>query len=305
MPRKTKPAFRFCRMSMGLTYSCPVDKEDHPIATHEEILEFIDKFGINMYLIGKELHANGKVHWHVYVKWVNLVESTNPHFMDLKGVHPNILKGKPGKGWINYCAKDKEYLTNFYEADPFTEALSMADADEAINNLWHSQPRFMLCQAHNIEPNLRKRLTPIYKYPVLYGPYPQYYYPYGWNPKEQALLLWGEPGVGKTTFARHLLNNDCIYIKGTLEGLKKIQFTKHLLLDEIYLVDADAQISREITDVPNGGTVKARYGDIYIPPGICRIFCSNYERPFRNPQGAVYGHRVFSHQVLGPNLRFA
>lgn len=311
MPRKTKATFRFCRKTIGLTYSCPTDKPDNPIQDHEQLLKLIQDRGPCLYIIGKEYQKDGKVHWHLYVKWESLVESTSPHFMDLAGVHPNVLKDKPGKGWIEYCTKDKDYITNFYEANPFTEALSMPNSDDAIEYLWVKQPRLMITQAHHIIQNIRNRFTPVAKYPLFMGPYPlSFMYPVnGWNPSTHALLVFGEPGIGKTNFARYLLA--CIgypeidYIKGTLQRLKTCRFNKAILFDEIYMNDVDPNMSREITDIPNGGSIKLRYNDVIIPPGIPRVFCSNYERPFRNPQSAVYDHRVKSVNLKGPNLRFA
>lgn len=110
-----EPAFRVHRMGFGLTYSAPdVEGEDNPITTHEELLEFLtEKYGENDYIIGKELHVNGKVHWHVYIKYYEKVDSTDPRLFDFKGVHPNIISGVPGKGWMAYCVKEKEFITNF------------------------------------------------------------------------------------------------------------------------------------------------------------------------------------------------
>ena len=307
MPRKIKkPLFRFCRSTIGLTWSCPVELTDNPIADHQVIKEHFDYYGTNEYLISKEMHEDGKVHWHAYCKWDHTVESTSCHFMDIAGVHPNILPKKPGKGWLHYIVKDCDYITNFYEACNFSTALRMDSPDEAIDYLWSKQPRLMMCQAHNICTNVRQRLRTHNNFICYCGPYLQSWLPTNWDPTQQSLLIFGRPGIGKTNFGRYLLSpfGQPDYIKGTLANLKNLRFDSPLLFDEISMLHDDPEQSKEITDVPNGGTIKARYSDIIIPPGIPRIFLSNYERPFRNPCESVYGHRVTTLHLEGPNLRF-
>lgn len=82
MPGKAKEKgnFRVNRKAFGLTYSCPTDPavmidNDNPIQTHAELLEFLDTKVPNQYIIGKELHESGKVHWHVYVKYDHIIDS--------------------------------------------------------------------------------------------------------------------------------------------------------------------------------------------------------------------------------------
>jgi hypothetical protein len=72
---------------------------DNPIHTHQELIDFLDEKGVNHYIIGNEHHKSGKVHWHVYAKYDNVIDSIDPRIFDCNRVHPNIVKGKAGKGW--------------------------------------------------------------------------------------------------------------------------------------------------------------------------------------------------------------
>ena len=48
MPKKQKVQKKqFARKAFGLTYSCPVNAEDNPITTHEELIQLFDQKGIN------------------------------------------------------------------------------------------------------------------------------------------------------------------------------------------------------------------------------------------------------------------
>jgi len=294
------PGFRVNRAKFGLTYSCPVTASVNPITSAVDLLKFLtDKFGTSDYIIGTELHQNGKNHYHCYMKFHTKVDSTNCKLFDFKGVHPNIIT--PGKGWIDYCAKAGEYITNFYERDPYATALRQDNLQEAISYLWQKRPKDMCHSAHNIEDNLRKKFKNTQPQLRYAGPFPEKFYPPDYNRSTHSLLLVGPPGIGKTQFARYLLG-DCDYVKSKLEALRACQFDKPILFDEICMLGTDKkpidpEESKEITDVENGGTLSARYRDINIPPGVTRIFCSNMEYPFRNPNEAVYGRRVVSHVI--------
>ena len=66
----------------------------------------------------------GKHHYHLYLKFADALDTKNVKFFDILGVHPNVIRA-PGKGWIAYCAKEKEFVTNFYESDP--SAINLED----------------------------------------------------------------------------------------------------------------------------------------------------------------------------------
>lgn len=168
--------------------------------------------------------------------------------------------------------------------------------EEAIEYLWQECPRDMALSAHNITVNFKKKFKPTLVQKRFYGPYQKCFYPPEFDPQTHSLLLVGPPGIGKTQFARYLLG-DCDYIKGNLDKVKQLQFDKPILFDEINTLNMDPEVSKELTDVENGGSWPMRYTNPEIPGGIARIFCSNIEFPFRNPNDAVYGRRVVTHRI--------
>lgn len=317
MPRKRKVAeggFRLNRKEVGLTYSCPRTTDEcralspelkqegahapeckcvQPILTHDELLAFLRSKGSEPdYIIGMETHKTGAIHWHAYVKYCAPIETSSSLYFDFKTVHPNILNGKPGIGWKNYCCKEKHYETNFYQQGAFQLALAESNKQAALELLWKREPKAMCISGHLIEANLAKRFRIEHVAKRYFGPYPEAYYPVNWDPTSMSLLIVGQRGICKTQFARYLLG-DHDYIKGEYEaGLKQCNFQRPILFDEISMLDMHPEQSKEITDVEAGGTVKCRYGDVVIPPAVQRIFLHNIEYPFKNPKCAVYGRRV-------------
>lgn len=297
------PTWRFCRKTVGLTYSCPVDVS-HPVKSRDELRDILtDMHGPNLHEIAQELHKNGENHYHCWFKFDSEVDSENCRLFDVNGVHPNILKGKPGPGWRQYLRKsDTELLTNV-ESCPYRRALAASSVVEGMEILALSRPSDYLRFGQSMERNLRRRLeTPCHAIQY-YGPYLPNWFPHTWNPYTHSLLIWGESGINKTQFARYYMLHmvgDYDYVKGDHEAAKRLSGRKPFIHDEVNCLRSSCvgDNSREITDVENGGEVVCRNSNAYIPPGLPRIFISNMERPFRNPAESVYGRRVMSWQLL-------
>jgi len=292
-----KAPFRVCRQAFGMTWSCPVDRT-HPIESRERIRDFItEKYGPNLHEIAKELHKNGENHFHAWFKFDAEVDSEDSRCFDIDGSHPQILK--PGAGWRQYVKKsDKEFLTNV-EPCPFTRALQASTVREGMDILALSRPGDYLRFGESMERNLRRRLETVPRSVEYYGPYISAWIPDSWNPYTHSLLLWGEPGVNKTQFSfwlmRHMVG-EFEYIKKSHESVKKLSGRLPFIHDEVNCLSDRCEVgnSREITDVENGGCITCRGSNADIPPGLPRIFISNIQYPFRNPEGSVYGRRLLS-----------
>lgn len=299
----TKSGFRVKRKAFALTYSCPVDRQN-PIKSPEHLLEgLVKRFGLFLYIIGREIHpTNGKYHYHVWIKFEEEFESTDSRCFDMYGVHPEIEKRPPGPGWEDYCVKDHDYITNHYQLCPWAVASQSSSVTEAMDHLWKKRPQDCAKFGESIERNLRRRINPIPEAVVYMGPFPAYCWPdFKWSPYTHSLLLWGEPGGMKTQFARYLMSHmfgEYEYIKKGHEMVKThLTRTKPFIFDEVYLCNKDPEMSKEITDVEGGGSIDCRNQDTWIPPGLPRIFLSNYQFPFCNPKGAVYGRRVQTYEI--------
>jgi len=297
-----KDAFRVCRKQFGLTYSAPVDQEDHPIGSRERIRDYLtEKCGPNIHEICQEFHKNDKKHYHAWFKFDAEVDTTDSRYFDIDGVHPNIIK--PGAGWRAYLKKtDSELLTNL-ESCPFAQALSASSVAEGMDILALRRPGDYLRYGESMERNLRRRLEAVPRPVCYYGPYLPGWHPTNWNPNTHSLLLWGPPGINKTQFAQYLMEHMVgphEYIKGSHEAVKRLSMRKPFIHDEINCLGerCEASNSREITDIESGGEVICRNSNVYIPPALPRIFISNIQYPFRNPQESVYNRRVVSLELM-------
>jgi len=288
--------FRVHRQAVGLTYSCPVNAEDNPIVSHQEILDFAESIGTCLYKIAREYQQDGKVHWHAYLKFDHILDTTNCRFFDLLGVHPNLIKGTPGPGWIKYLDKYGDVISNL-ATDPYTEALACSTPEQGLDILWAKKPSDMMRFGASIEANLRKRMRVAIAPRIWYGPYAKLFY-MNYDPCVHSLLIVGPPGIGKTQFARYLLG-DYDYVKDSIEGLRNCTFTKPILFDDVDVSDMSDSVSKALTDVLDGGAVKMRYNDVIIPPGIPRIFCHNNYHCFSDPYGAVYDRRLKVLEIPG------
>ena len=297
---KGEKQFRIHRKQVGLTYSCPIDRE-HPIESRETIRDSItEKFGANIHYVCREFHKNGEHHYHANFKFDTELDIEDPRAFDLNGVHPNIIHGGPG--WIKYLSKsDPDVLTNV-EPCAFRQALAAATVAEGMDILALRRPSDYLRFGQSMERNLRRRLETPRTAILYYGPYVSSWFPSNWEPYRHSLLLWGAAGINKTQFARYLLSHlvgEYDYIKGSHESVKHLSMRRPFIHDEIKCLSdkCTPENSREITDVENGGEVECRNSNVSIPPGLPRIFISNLAFPFRDPQQSVYGRRVVSHEV--------
>lgn len=291
---KKKKLFRFQAKAIGLTYACPTSEDVNPLDATWDAKEIIDRlrqFGtIEKYILCREKHESGKHHYHAYIKFAEKLETENVKFFDINGVHPNIIR-KPGTGWITYCAKDDDYITNFYEPCPWVQARDAATAAEGVAILWNKRPREMALHAKNIIENLSASKRQKLSATIYNGPWLDIC----WKHQHMTLILRGLPGVGKTQWARWwgASHGGYFYCKGSLECLRHYNNEAVIIYDDIK-VDNYAKLEwDDVFDVENGGNISSRYKDISIPPGP-KIWLQNHGISVPDPYHRIYGRRAYT-----------
>lgn len=281
--------WRASRHGFSLTYACPKSADENPIPSKIALRDFlIEKGGPADYIVASELHQNGKVHYHVSIKFVTKIETRNARYFDFMGVHPND-RGAPGKGWAAYCAKHSDYITNFYEADPFTEALSFSTVDEVADYLWKKRPRDMALHGERITANYAKRLRRAPTFEPYYGPWFM-----SWIDLQQypVSMLVGESQIGKTQFAKaHFMRP---YLVSSLDDLKRIPTDADgLIFDDVEWKDLKITTQIHICDIEHDRSIQeCRNRPGFIPAGLPRIFCCNYGRLSVNVDDSAVRNRV-------------
>jgi len=269
LPAPPAGGFRFCSKTLGLTYSCPVDADDNPIQTHEEIIDMLNTLGkLDEYIVGKELHASGKVHWHAYGKYDKKLDTRNARFCDLKGVHPNIKSGCK-KGWILYCAKDKDWKSNFYENDPYHVAMKLESLEQAVNHLFEKVPRDTVLNLGRVEYAYNKLHA---RAKVAAKPF-KYKRPYETD-FNRTILVEGESNWGKTQWAKRCFQRPLLV--RAIEDLRQLRHdTDGIVFDDMSFTHWPRQTQIHLTDMEEESSLPARYSNITIPAGMPRIMCYN------------------------------
>lgn len=287
--------FRIHRNKVGLTWSCPTDKDENPIfeemgkdtVTVQNAIRdhFFEKYGQADYIVAEEQHESGKKHYHAHFKFYQKLDVTDPRAFDLCGVHPNILN--PGKGWPGYCAKDKQYVTNFYEAEPFAEALRQENAEDALSFLWNKRPREMCIHGTQISTNIRKRMSggemvkADHSLEVMCKTLRQH--PIEWTHPDwqHCAVVQGNAGCGKTQWA--LAHFERPLLVTHLDGFRNFNPLIHdgIVTDDLSFIHMPVETQIQITDWEQSRDIHGRNVCAYIPKHTRKIFTCNWGRfPF-------------------------
>jgi len=277
----TEKKFRINRKKIGLTYSCPKDKDENPIESKEELLDFLEKkSGHCQYIVAKEFHESGKKHYHAYANFDDVVDTTNQLFFDFKGVHPNIIK--PGNGWMAYCRKDKEFITNI-DKNPFAEAVEQTSVKEAVDFLWKKRPQCMALNGDRIEKNIAKRMK-------VAKPKAPDHDSYQWLPLQniKSTVLIGESGIGKTQFAlwsKHFKNP---LVVSHMDRLRDFDSSVHdgIIFDDMDFKHLHREAQIHLLDWDVERDIHARYNVATLPAHTRKVFTAN-TFPFKENDKAI------------------
>lgn len=268
----TENNFRINRKKVGLTYSCPINADENPIESNEKLLEFLeDTNGHCQYIVSTELHQNGKKHYHAYVYYDEKIDTKNVKYFDFCGVHPNILRKSPGIGWIAYCKKDKEFITNM-EEDPFAKALQCENVNEAMDYLWKKRPQCMALNGDRIERNMAKRMKPAVIQRTDHEKYK-------WFPQEdiRSTLLIGKSGIGKTQYALWSKHFEKPLLVSHMDQLLEFDNTIHdgIVFDDMDFSYLPVSTQLHLLDWDIERNVHVRYRTAHIPAQTKKIFTAN------------------------------
>lgn len=288
--------FRINRKKVGLTYSCPVDCDDNPITTHQEIIDFLKTKGACKFLVSKEQHQNGKTHWHAFVEYDKKLNTTDTRYFDLLGVHPNIIKPARGHGWEAYVAKKGDWQSDYYENSPWTVAMKLNKLEECVSHLFQKVPRDTVLNMAKIEYAYSK-LKPK---PVKERPLMEFTIPF-FTDFDRAILLEGKSGWGKTQFALRCFKNPKIVRQ--VEDLRSLDATHDgIVFDDMAFTHWPRQSQIHLVDMDEESSISARYNNVTIPAGMPRIFTFNPDHmPVDRTDDAI--HRRTRHVILDADIR--
>jgi len=113
-------------------------------------------------IVGRELHADGGVHLHVFVDFGRKFRSRSATIFDVEGFHPNISPslGNPGRGW-DYATKDGDIVAGGLERpgdndsnerqDIWAQIIMAPTRDEFFDLVRRHQPRTLATSFVSLE----------------------------------------------------------------------------------------------------------------------------------------------------------
>lgn len=267
--------FRCNRKKIGLTYSAPKDAKEHPFDKLENpltgLLEFLENLGGHCkYIIAKEKHKSGKLHYHCFLKYDVEIDTKNCRYFDFMDVHPNILKNEAGPGWQSYIKKDKDFITNM-EENPFSVALQKKNIEEAMDYLWQSRTAMMATNADRIYKNMKTRMAPK---KVRKGPTIDKKWKRPLKTDFRTMVFQGPSGIGKTQFAKAHFKKPLLVSR--MDQVKLLDETHDgIVFDDMNFCELDRTAQIHLVDWDEERHIPARYNDAIIPAETKKIFTTN------------------------------
>ena len=229
-----------------------------------------------------------RIHCHANLVYKESIRVTNSRFFDTHGDHPNIVKGKPGEPWDNYCRKDGVFVSN-RETSGWGAIATAAeeDVDAAVQMVRNQFPREYVLYGNRIHDNLssaNKRAAKRRRVEVSqanrrsldsFDLWTDYIVSQE-DLVRYAIVFIGDAGIGKSAFAKAHLKRPCIV--RTLDALRKFSPDEHdgLVIDDPnFLSSMTREQKIALLDVENETQIKARYCDAEFPENTPRIFTIN------------------------------
>lgn len=284
MAEKRKREFRVNAKNVGLTFSAPVGAEN-PIPGKQELLDELKKvtdMEVENYIVAVETHEDGRLHYHVYLGYKSKIDIVGERKWDCFGVHPNIMSGTK-KAWQHYCAKDGDFITNFYvqKVTKYASALAASTVEEGLTILAEAHPRDYLLQRDRIKKNLEDHLLAkeLQTVPsdgeVLWSTLGQELLssiPLIW--KKKSVILNGSTNLGKTSLAKALGPNP--YLVSHMDQLRSIPVgTSHLVFDDMAFHHFPREAVIHLLDLAETRALHVRYAVALLRKELPRVFTTN------------------------------
>lgn len=317
-----------------LTYSCPTTVQEHPIPDKETIMTFLKNLrNYDGCVVSKELHADGKVHYHAYIRFQPKCDTINARYFDINGVHPNITHNEGPRKMINYVIKDGDYIADKVLIDAKTKtqnhdeayanALKLAGeghVNEAHAALREGDPSHY-CRAYTaIAAALKAEYerNAIQRAPVVIKET-------NWCTDDQFIdlnafvgredykrthILVGPAGIGKTQLAKYLLHKaGCkrIAVVRQVEQMREYKDADGIVFDELNVNAGDKKWEREaqvgIVCNADNASLPARYGNIELRSNVLRVITTNVLNRCIDFSDAAIARRITVHELTNQLYR--
>lgn len=296
---ETKTNFRCYAKALSLTYSNVVQQtvgseyaSNDAITLRslfEKLKTIISNSGrmVSYIAMSEEKHQDGSLHYHAGVYLEERWNIRDPRVFDIFGCHPNIQASRNFSKWIDYLKKDGTFLeegtikSNKNSASRVTPselielAKSMEQAEflafcsvhryQSAKDIWnmvHEDQSLTIGDTTTIEGVISEDFARLADN-------------FTWNPN-LTLLIVGESGIGKTTWAKQVIPKPCLFVSH-IDDLRKFRpsFHKSILFDDVSILHMPETAQIHLLDQENPRSIHVRYGTARIPAGVAKIFTCN------------------------------
>lgn len=190
-------------------------------------------------------------------------------------VHLEIAKGSDEQN-RTYCTKDGD----FWEQGQMSSQGKRSDLESyhqaVLDGMSENQLRENFTSIWTRYPNLTKRIKSTLTTPISPSFSKESFQWILEYPDNKSLILWGEPGIGKTEFAKTLLG-DNFYLVSHLDQLNNFvpDFHSGIIFDDMSFLHLPREAQIHIVDQDNDRAIHIRYGIGFIPKQTKKIFTTN------------------------------
>lgn len=184
---------------------------------------------LDVYRLGRELHADGGTHFHAFVSPSAKCSTRNARLFDYAGYHPNVrsVPKTPWKSW-DYVGKEHDIIHEHGERprgdrtpehgrdSAWHDALGAPTKEDFLSCLREKAPREYVLYHESIERFVEKHYAPVpphYESPSFEADRRSDLLQWlnqaniggsGFGGRPRSLILWGPTRTGKTVWARSL-----------------------------------------------------------------------------------------------------
>nr|DAO75536.1 MAG TPA: Rep protein [Cressdnaviricota sp.] len=252
---------------------------------------------VKRFIVGREHHQDGNLHWHVAIEFQQTKDVRRPQYFDINGEHPNCGIWSPRnernqtyEEWFHhhwhYCKKE-DPTPHIVGEEPgdgrkkkrneiFTGAIKLAreqDVKAGMEFLEKHAPYDVLTKYEQIQRALTRLRTLSHMAQAPARPLSEFTHQPLLDPNWHCLFLTGPTNLGKTQYARALLPEATVV--SHRDQLRDVDFSKGVIFDDFDVGHWPPTAVIHLLDWEEPRGLDVRYTHVMIPPHTRKIFTHN------------------------------